>query len=97
MIPIRELHNRIRWDRQFAAADFRIGYYDRVDETIIVVPLNQVVQEPGDCFAVRVLDHAGVSHLLPYHRIREVYRNDELIWKRGRSVEAARPGAKEGG
>lgn len=84
MTPVRQLLNRIRWDRQFADAAFRIGYYDRVADTIIVVPLSQVVQEPGDHFAIRVLDHAGVSHLVPYHRIREVYRNGELIWQRGR-------------
>jgi uncharacterized protein (UPF0248 family) len=84
MIPVRELLNRIRWDRQFADAAFRIGYYDRVDDTIVVVPLSRVVQESGDHFAVRVLDHDGVSHLVPYHRIREVYRNGELIWQRRR-------------
>jgi len=84
MTPIRQLLNRIRWDRQYADAAFRIGYYDRVDDTIIVVPLSEVVQEPGDSFAVRVLDNDGVSHLVPYHRIREVYRDEELIWQRGR-------------
>ncbi len=80
--PIRELLNRIRWDRGFANADFRIGYYDRLQDRICWVPLRQVFQEPGDHFSVQIVDDAGESHMVPLHRIKAVYRNGERIWKR---------------
>ena len=82
MMPIHELLNRIRWDQEFAKAEFRIGYYDRLENAIILVSLQQVVQEPGDHFAMKVMDEGGIVHVVPFHRIKEVYRNDELIWKR---------------
>jgi uncharacterized protein (UPF0248 family) len=82
MMPIHELLNRIRWDQEFAKAEFRIGYYDRLEDAIILISLQQVVQEPGDHFAMKVMDEGGIVHVVPFHRIKEVYRNGELIWKR---------------
>jgi uncharacterized protein (UPF0248 family) len=82
MMPIWELLSRIRWDEEFAKATFRIGYYDRLEERLIIVPLRRVVQQPGDHFSVRIIDDDGVFHMVPLHRIREVYRNGACIWKR---------------
>lgn len=84
MIPLRALLNRIRWDQDFANGDYRIGYEDRLAAGIVVVPLHQVVQIPGDHFFVHIMDDEGGGHRVPYHRIKEVYRNNILIWKRNR-------------
>lgn len=84
MIPIHELLNRIRWDAGFAAgADFKIGYYDRVEDDIVIVPLTRLFFEPDNHFSVGVVcDDSAELHTVPLHRIRQVYRNDELIWER---------------
>lgn len=82
MMPIHELLNRIRWDREFAKADFRIGYYDRLQDRICWVPLRQVFQEKGNRFSVQVVDDAGECRMVPLHRIKAVYRDGERIWKR---------------
>ena len=82
MIPIQTLLNRIRWDREYAKAEFVLGYYDRLAGTMCRVPLRQVFQEPGDHFFVRVADEEGQLTTVPLHRIKEVYRNGELVWKR---------------
>ncbi|EEF57205.1 DUF504 domain-containing protein [Pedosphaera parvula] len=42
MIPIHELLNRIRWDPEFAKGNFQLGYYDRAEDRIILVPLKEV-------------------------------------------------------
>jgi hypothetical protein len=47
MIPIHELLNRIRWDPEFAKGNFELGYYDRAENGIIVVPLKEVTFPPG--------------------------------------------------
>jgi len=39
MLPIHELLNRIRWDKEFGRGDFRIGYYDSIEDRLIRVPL----------------------------------------------------------
>lgn len=82
MIPIHKLLNRIRWDAEYAKADFKIGYYDRVEDKIIVVPMKQVCVESGNHFSFDVLDNSDELHMIPFHRIRQVYKDDKLIWER---------------
>ncbi len=82
MMPIHQLLSRIQWDPEFGKGEFAIGYYDRVDDRIVTVPLRQVSIDPGDHFACRVTDSDGETHMLPFHRIRQVFRNGELIWHR---------------
>ena len=63
-------------------ADFVIGYYDRVEEWLIYVPLKTLYFDPQDHFDFQLLDEVGVSHTIPLHRIRQVLRNGELVWQR---------------
>ena len=46
MIPIHELLNRIRWDPEFARGCFQLGYYDRAENRVILVPLKDVSFPP---------------------------------------------------
>jgi uncharacterized protein (UPF0248 family) len=81
MTPIHELLARVRWDPEFGAAQFVIGYYDRVTRAQIKVPLERIRFEPGEGFAFEVAAD-GTIHTVPYHRVRSVWRNGELIWHR---------------
>ncbi len=82
MIPIHELLNRIRWDKDFGDANFIIGYYDRIEDRIIKVSLKELSFEKDDRFDFELVDDMGETHTIPLHRIKEVYRNGELIWQR---------------
>ena len=82
MIPIHELLNRIHWDEEYGNANFVIGYYDRLEDGIIHVPLKQIYFDPKDHFDFSLLDEDGVMHTVPLHRIRQVFRNGELVWQR---------------
>jgi uncharacterized protein (UPF0248 family) len=82
LIPIRELLNRIRWDPEYGQGEFAIGYYDRLEERIIVVPFGEVYFAPDDHFAIQVSNALGQTHTVPLHRVCEVYRNGERIWRR---------------
>lgn len=82
MQPIHELLNRIRWDPDFARSEFVIGFYDRVAGKIVRLPFRQLYFPPEDHFAFVFADEEGQSHQVPYHRVREVYRDGELIWQR---------------
>ena len=82
MIPIQELLSRIRWDKAFAQGEFVIGYYDRVEDRIIRVPLRDIFFEPDDHFSFDLIDDEGVVHSIPLHRIKEVYKDEKLIWHR---------------
>ena len=82
MTPIQDLLNRIRWDEEFAKAEFVISYYDRVKNKIIPVPFKAVHFAEKDHFAIQVLDEEGEVHSVPLHRIREVHKDGVLIWQR---------------
>lgn len=82
MEPIQDLLNRIRWDPKFGAARFLIGYHDRVTGSIVKVPLEALSFEAHDHFAFKVIGEDGLVHNVPLHRVREVYRDGDLIWHR---------------
>jgi uncharacterized protein (UPF0248 family) len=82
MTPIHELLNRIRWDAAYAQDRIVIGYYDRVARQVILVPIGQVQLAPGEHFAFQVTDADGLAHEVPFHRVKDVYRNGKLIWHR---------------
>lgn len=83
MISINDLLNRIQWDEEFGRSSFEIGYLDRLAKRIVRVPFRQLILTKGDHFAFQLMDTEGVVRSIPFHRIREVYRDGELIWKRG--------------
>jgi uncharacterized protein (UPF0248 family) len=82
VIPIRQLLDRIRWDPEFGRGEFTIGYYDRVEGRVAQVPLARIHLEPGNHFSFSAVEADGSVHEVPFHRVREVYRNGALIWER---------------
>jgi uncharacterized protein (UPF0248 family) len=82
MTPIHELLARIRWDPDFGAAQFVIGYHDRLIRAEVTVPLERIRFTPGDHFAFEAQAEDGTRHTVPYHRVRNVWRNGALIWHR---------------
>lgn len=83
MLPIQQLLSRIRWDQAFGDAEFIIGYYDRLLNAMVRVPLSALLGQTADHRALELMDPEGLVRTVPLHRIREVYRNGELIWQRG--------------
>jgi len=92
MIPIHELLNRIRWDSEFARGDFQLGYYDRAEDRIILVPLKEVSFPAEGPQTFQLTDAEGQSHRIPFHREREVYKDSQRIWHRPETT-----GEDEGG
>ena len=83
MIPIHELLSRIRWDPEFAKGDFQLGYYDRTEDRIILVPLKEVTFPEESPQTFQLTDLEAQVHRIPFHRVREVYRDSQRIWHRG--------------
>lgn len=81
MIPIHELLSRIRWDPDFGRGEFVLGYLDRVDRRVRRVALRTVRILPAH-EGFEFVDDEGVSRSVPLHRIKEVWKDDELIWHR---------------
>jgi uncharacterized protein (UPF0248 family) len=82
MIPIHELLNRICWDRKFGKGNFDIGYYDRMERKSICVPFEKILLEKGNHTTFQLMDVNGELQTIPFHRVREVYKDGDLIWSR---------------
>lgn len=82
MEHVRDLLNRIRWDREFGAGRFELGVYDRIRDAVDRVPFAAVHFEEGNAFAFSLRDAEGELRTIPLHRVREVYKDGRLIWKR---------------
>lgn len=82
MIPLHELLSRIHWDPEFGRGEFKLGYHDRVSGELVYVPLSEVRQEAGSHFTFEVTDEEGAVHSVPYHRVKEVWKDGALIWQR---------------
>ncbi len=82
MIPIQDLLHRIQWDEEYAKAEFEVGYYDRMDDRIVRVPIRRVHFGKGEHFMFEAVEDDGTAHSVPLHRVREVWRNGAVIWHR---------------
>ena len=80
--PIHELLSRIRWDPQYATGEFELGYFDRRERIIQRVALAGVSFPADAHHAFLLRDETGRLRRIPLHRVREVYRNGQLIWQR---------------
>ena len=86
MIPIQELLNRIRWDPEFGKASFQLGYYDRAEDRIILVAFKELIFPPESTQTFQIVDADGQLQRVPFHRVREVYKDSQCIWRRGPAV-----------
>jgi uncharacterized protein (UPF0248 family) len=85
VIPIQDLLHRIRWDPAFGRARFEIAYVDRVAGRLERLPFESVRLDPAVPFGFEVAGPDEEPCFVPYHRVREVYRDGELIWSRSTS------------
>ncbi|HUL11668.1 MAG TPA: DUF504 domain-containing protein [Methylococcaceae bacterium] len=81
-MPIQDLLNKIRWDAEFGRGDFKIGYYDRIEDRIIVVSMKEIVFPKNSHGIFELIDGEGQVHSIPLHRVKAVYKNGDLIWFR---------------
>jgi uncharacterized protein (UPF0248 family) len=81
MQPIDQLLDRIIWDADFGKGDFALGYYDRVARKERVVRFEELERD-RDRQTLTLLDDNGAEVHIPLHRVRTVYKDGTVIWKR---------------
>jgi uncharacterized protein (UPF0248 family) len=88
MQPIHEVLSRIRWDAEFGRGNFEIGYLDRFENRIVIVPLSEVRFPEDESNAFEIIGGDGTAHRIPFHRVREVHKDGQVIWQRPRPDSA---------
>jgi uncharacterized protein (UPF0248 family) len=82
MQPIQDLLSRIRWDEKFGQGRFEIGYYDRLENRIVKIAFTEIEFPAGDHFCFRIADEWGEPVSIPFHRVRQVWKDGTVIWER---------------
>lgn len=82
MLPIHQLLSRLRWDPRFGVGQLALGYFDRVERRIVVVPFDRIEFPPDAPATFEIRDESGKLRCIPLHRARRVYRNGQIIWER---------------
>ena len=82
MQTIRELLNKIRWDKKENPKEYTIGYLDRVKNRIIKLPLDELEELKTADFSFTIYDEQGHSHQIPFHRIKRVWKKNVLVRER---------------
>lgn len=82
MAPIHELLARIRWDPEFGRARFEVGYLDHQRKALVRVPFERMAFAEDHRSAFQAVEEDGSVHSIPFHRVRAVWRDGELIWSR---------------
>jgi uncharacterized protein (UPF0248 family) len=82
MTPIHELLARIRWDPDYGRSRFVIGYWDRGAAGVLHADLREITWDADNPSLFHLLDEDGAEHSIPFHRVREVWRDGGLIWRR---------------
>ncbi len=82
MIPIQDVLSRIRHDPGFGSARFELAYADRFNPVLQRVALWEVTFPTDQKAVFAVTGPDGITRRIPFHRVREVYRDGRLIWHR---------------
>jgi uncharacterized protein (UPF0248 family) len=81
MQPLHELLHRIRWDPEFGKGAFELAYVDRVAGQDQIVPFAAIqLDEASGMFSFT--DEDGIGRRIPLHRVRTVYKDGEVVWRR---------------
>lgn len=75
MTPIRDLLNKIKWDKNEDPEAYKIVYIDRVLQQEVKIRFKDIKGIEG---SFMVVDEAYI----PLHTIAKVFKNDKLMWER---------------
>ncbi|AJF63158.1 MAG: hypothetical protein QT11_C0001G1034 [archaeon GW2011_AR20] len=75
MISCLNILNRIRHDKNLNKEEYLIYYLDNIDKRLIEIKFNEVKEISKNFISLEDKE-------IPIHRIKEIRRKEELIWKR---------------
>lgn len=77
MQPIKDIINKIKWDKRENPKDYSLIYIDLGKKKEL--PYTDIKRLEGNFM---IIERNGEETEIPLHRIREVKKKDKIIWKR---------------
>ena len=78
MISIKDLLNKIKWDKHENPEDYSLGYWDNKDKKLYFIKFKEIRKIEGNFL---LLDRIEETYI-PLHRIREVKKKSKTVWNR---------------
>ncbi len=78
MLPIKDLLNKIKWDKKENPEEYTLFYFDRILNNLIPIPYNKIKRLEG---SFMILDSEDETNI-PLHRIKKVTKNKIVVWER---------------
>jgi len=78
MIYIKDLLNKIKWDKRENPEDYRIYYFDRIEKKLIPIKFDEILKMESGFLELRREEET----FIPLHRIKKVTKKDKVIWER---------------
>ncbi len=79
MITIKDLLNKIKWDKNLNPRDYTLYYLDRITKTLKRIRYSDIKKIEGNFI---VIQRRGEETQLPLHRIRRVEKKGAVVWRR---------------
>jgi len=79
MITIKELINKIKWDKRENPEDYILAYWDNMTRKLVEFPY-KAIKETSKNFITIEID--GEEKEIPLHRMKLVKKKGETVWKR---------------
>ena len=79
MQAIKSLLNQLKWDKKLDSSEFSFFYLDRISQKLIEIKYDNIKRIEDN---IIVLERDGEETFIPLHRIKQVKKKGELVWKR---------------
>jgi len=76
MITIKDLLNKIKWDKNLNPKDYNIFYLDRISKTLKKVRYSDIKKMEGNFI---IIAREGEETSIPLHRIKRVEEKGNVI------------------
>lgn len=79
MISIKDLLNKIKWDKNLNPEDYTLYYLDRISKTLKRIKYSSIKRVEGNFI---IIQKQGEETSIPLHRVRKVKKRGVIIWQR---------------
>jgi uncharacterized protein (UPF0248 family) len=79
MITIKNLLNKIKWDKNLKPDDYTLYYLDRISKTLKKLKYSDIIRTEGTFIITNI---EGKETNIPMHRIRRVEERRKIAWER---------------
>ena len=74
----KEILNKIKWSEKEPEKYF-IFYFDRISKNLVKIKFKDIKKIEGNFL---IVEKQGKEAEIPIHRVREVRKQEKLIWRR---------------